>query len=112
MRKYIWTFVIVVALADAGFTWACRQSAPDWESNPAAVAVMSWLGAPGAIAYRFLWLAFAACMARTKTRLSWLVTPVWCAGHLYLLVILCQSLPYAPAIAGDPRSVPVETCSR
>jgi hypothetical protein len=99
MKKYVWCFVIAVAIADSAFTWACRHSALEWESNPVATVVISLLGAPGAIAYRFAWLAFAGSMARTKTRLSWAVTPVWGLGHLYLLVILCQALPYALEIA-------------
>jgi hypothetical protein len=100
MNRFVWSFVIVVALADTVFTWICRTSALDWEANPAAGAVMSWQGAPGAVAYRLAWLAFAARMSRTKTRLSWLVTPVWGLGHLYLLVILCQAMPYMFIIAG------------
>ena len=35
-----------------------------------------------------------------RTRLSWMVTPVWGFGHLYLLVILRRVLPYALVIAG------------
>jgi hypothetical protein len=100
MKKYVWSFVIAVTLADSAFTWVCRHSALEWESNPAATAVISWLGVPGAIAYRFACLAFAGSMARTKTRLSWVVTPVWGIGHLYLLVILCLAFPYALVIAG------------
>jgi hypothetical protein len=99
MKKYVWSFVIAVTVADSAFTWVCRDSALEWELNPAATAVISWLGVPGAIAYRFACLAFAGSMARTKTRLSWVVTPVWGIGHLYLLVTLCQVLPYALVIA-------------
>jgi hypothetical protein len=100
MKKYIWSFVIAVAVVDSAFTWKCRDTALEWEANPAATTVISWLGAPGAIAYRFGCLAFAGSMAQTRTRLSWLVTPVWGIGHLYLLVILCRVLPYALVIAG------------
>jgi hypothetical protein len=100
MKRFTWSFVIAVALADSAFTWVCRHSALEWESNPAATAVLSCLGAPGAVAYRFACLAFAGGMARTKTYLSWMVTPVWGLGHLYLLAILCRALPYALVIAG------------
>ena len=100
MKKYVWSFVIAVTVADSAFTWVCRRSALEWESNPAASAVISWLGAPGAIADRFACLTFAASMARTKTRLSWVVTPVWGIGDLYSLVILCPASPYALVIAG------------
>jgi hypothetical protein len=99
MKKYVWSFVIAVTMADSAFTWVCRHSALEWESNPAASAVISWGGAPGAIAYRFACLTFAGSMARTKTRLSWAVTPAWGIGHVYLLVILCRALPYALVIA-------------
>jgi hypothetical protein len=100
MKKYVWSFVIAVSLADSAFTWVCRDSALEWEENPVAIAVISRLGAAGAIAYRFACLAFAGSMARARTRLSWMVTPVWGLGHLYLLVILCRVLPYALVIAG------------
>jgi hypothetical protein len=100
MKKYVWSFVIAVAMADSAFTWVFRHSALEWESNPAATEIISRLGAPGAIAYRFACLAFAGSMARTNTRLSWVVTPVWGIGHLYLLVVLCRALPYALVIAG------------
>ena len=100
MKKFVWSFVIAVTVADSVFTWVCRRTALEWESNPAATAVMSKLGAPGAIAYRFACLAFAGSMARTKTRLSWAVTPVWGVSHVYLLVALGRALPYALTIAG------------
>jgi hypothetical protein len=99
MKRFVWSFVIAVSVADSAFTWACRDSALEWEANPAATTIISWLGAPGAITYRFACLAFAGSMARTKTRLSWMVTPVWGIGHVYLLVILCRILPDALVIA-------------
>jgi hypothetical protein len=99
MRYWLWVFILAVAVADASFTWRCRESVAEWESNPVATWVFRWGGALGAIAYRGLWLAFAAAIARVKSRLSWLVTPVWAAGHLYLLVILLQTVPYAPVLA-------------
>jgi hypothetical protein len=100
MKRFVWGFVIAVAVADAAFTWACRHTALEWEANPAATEVLSWLGAPGAIVYRFACLVYAGSMARTKTRLSWMVTPVWGVGHVYLLIILCRVFPYALVIAG------------
>jgi hypothetical protein len=95
MNKYIWSFVILVALADITFTWACRNTAAQWESNPAAMEIVSNMGPGAAIAYRLAWLAFAGVMARTRTRFSWLVAPTWAAGHAYLLCVLVQSLPDA-----------------
>jgi hypothetical protein len=43
--------------------------------------------------YRASWFCFAWLMARTRTRLSWLITPVWGTSHLFLLVILLQAFP-------------------
>jgi hypothetical protein len=107
MRKTIWAFIVVVAAADVYFTWSCRDSVAEWEANPVAAWVNSWAGLPGMFAYRVLWLGFAAAMAWMRTPLSRLVTPVWGAGHLYLLVLLVQAYPHLPqlrayAIANDP----------
>jgi hypothetical protein len=95
----MWCFVVLVALADISFTWVCRKTAVEWESNPAASGILTNMGPAAVIAYRVVWLVFAGLMARTKTRLSWLVTPTWAVGHAYLLCVLIQSLPFAMVLS-------------
>jgi len=93
MKKLIWIFIVAVAAADVYVTWRCRDSVLQWEANPAASAVYRWQGVGGVTLYRSVWLAFAAAMAAAKTRLSWLITPVWGMAHVYLLIVLVQGLP-------------------
>jgi hypothetical protein len=90
-----WVFVVAVAVADAAFFWSCRDSAPDWELNPVVLLVLRCAGLVGVMVYRAAWVGFALFMAHTRTRLSWLITPVWATGHLYLLAVLmwsCQAV--------------------
>jgi len=100
MKKCIWAFILGVAGMDVSFTWLCRTTVREWESNPVAAMAYDELGAIGAIGYRALWLAFAAAMASTRNRISGLITPVWGVGHLYLLAALLQSLPFLKALGG------------
>jgi|SRR5262245_24761582 len=100
MKRCIWAFILGVAVLDVSFTWKCRDSVKEWECNPVASQLMERGGTTAVILYRALWLAFAACMATTKTRISALITPVWCLGHLYLLLVLLQALPWAMMLAG------------
>jgi hypothetical protein len=88
----IWTFVVGVSIADAAFFWLCRETATDWEVNPVALLVLRCAGLTGVMIYRAAWLGFALFMAHTRTRLSWLITPVWATGHLYLLAVLMWSV--------------------
>jgi hypothetical protein len=96
MKTCLWSFIFCVAIADMGFTWIYQDTALDWESNPVAAMALRCAGATGAIVYRGLWLGLAAAAARTKTRFSWLVTPVWSLGHVYLLAVLIQSCETFP----------------
>jgi hypothetical protein len=94
MKTCLWSFIIAVAVADMSFTWANRDTAPDWEANPVVAGMLHTGGVTGAIVYRSLWLGLAAVAARANTRFSWLVTPVWTIGHAYLLAVLircCES---------------------
>ena len=100
MNKLIWLFIIGVSLIDVGFTWECRKTMSQWESNAVAATIVEHGGAVGAITYRAGWLGFAGLMTRTKNRLSWLITPVWGLGHAYLLFILMQSVPFLSTLAG------------
>jgi hypothetical protein len=94
MKKCIWGFILAVAATDVYFTWEGRGSVGEWESNPVAEAVFKKAGILGAIAYRGLWLGYAGLLARTKTQWTWVITPTWAAGHLYLLVTLVRVYPY------------------
>jgi hypothetical protein len=100
MKNLIWGFILGVALMDVLFTWQYRQSALEWEVNPAASLVFQWKGVLGAAVYRAVWLGYAGVLARLRTRFSWLITPVWGAGHLYLLIVLIRSYQYMPALRG------------
>jgi hypothetical protein len=98
VKNLIWAFILGVALADVNFTWRCRQSVTEWESNPAASVIFEWQGVFGAALYRAVWLGYAAVLARFRTRLSWLITPVWGLGHAYLLIVLVQCYRYLPVL--------------
>jgi hypothetical protein len=98
LKKSVWMFVLVVAIADIAFTWEFRVSFSDWEGNRVAGWVFERDGVSGVVLYRALWLGFAWAMARSRARLSWLVTPVWGAGHVYLLVSLIRAYPYLAAL--------------
>ena len=100
MKNLIWGFILGVAFVDCVFTWECRQSVTEWESNPAASLVFQWKGVLGAVLYRAVWLGYAGILARLRTRFSWLITPVWGLGHAYLLVVLIQSFQYLPTLRG------------
>jgi hypothetical protein len=89
----IWVFITVVALADVYITWTFRSSVLEWEANPIAAQLFRWWGPVGLVLFRLGWLAYAKIMSRTHSRLSWLVTPLWGMGHLYLLVTLIQVYP-------------------
>jgi hypothetical protein len=52
MKKCIWTFILGVAAMDVSFTWQCRATVREWESNAVAAMVFDELGAIGAIGYR------------------------------------------------------------
>jgi hypothetical protein len=95
MKKLTWTFIVLVAVTDVAFSWQRRASAPEWEANPVASQVLQSTGFAGVVVYRAAWLGYAGVMARVKTRMSWLITPVWGAGHLYLLVLLLEAFHYA-----------------
>jgi hypothetical protein len=100
MSKCIWAFILGVSVLDISFTWRCRTTLTEWESNPVASAIGEHCGAPAVVLYRVGWLGFAGLMARTKNRLAALVTPVWGMAHLYLLFALVQVLPFLNALAG------------
>jgi hypothetical protein len=89
----IWVFILCVTVADTSFFWLGCDSAGDWELNPMALLALRWTGVAGVVLYRASWFCFAWLMARTRTRLSWLITPVWGTSHLFLLVILLQAFP-------------------
>jgi hypothetical protein len=90
----VWLFIAGVAVVDTGFFWVGRETAPDWELNPVALAALHCTGISGVIVYRAIWVGFAWFMARTRNRYAWLVTPVWATGHLYCLVVLLLSFRY------------------
>jgi hypothetical protein len=96
MNKWIWGFMLGVALVDVHFTWRYRETVAEWEMNPVACRAVQWAGVAGAAAYRALWLGFAGAMARTRTRLSWLITPVWGTAHVYLLITLIRAYQAIP----------------
>lgn len=100
MSKYIWTFIVAVALADVYFTWTCRSSVLEWESNPVASFACRQAGLWGAVLLRTAALAFAALIARLRSRFGWLITPICGVAHAYLLAVLAQSFLYLPALAG------------
>jgi len=100
MKKLMWAFMIGVAVLDVWFTWSCRSTVSDWESNPIAALAFQYLGVTGAALYRGFWLLYAALMSWTQTRYSWMITPVWALGHAYLLVTLLQSMQYMAYLAG------------
>jgi hypothetical protein len=100
LKKSVWMFVLVVAIADVAFTCEFRQSVSEWEGNRVAGWILEREGVAGVVLYRALWLGFAWAMARSRARLSWLVTPVWGAGHVYLLVSLIRAYPYLAALGG------------
>jgi len=89
----IWVFISVVALADVYVTWTFRSSVLEWEANPIAALLFRWWGPLGVVVYRVGWLAYAKIISRTHSRLSWLVTPLWGVGHLYLVIALIQVYP-------------------
>jgi hypothetical protein len=93
-----WVFITVIALADVYVTWTFRSSVLEWEANPIAALLFRWWGPVGIVLYRVGWLAYAKIMSRTHSRLSWLVTPLWGMGHLYLLVTLIQVYPALGAL--------------
>jgi len=97
-KPWIWGFMVMVALLDVAFTWQCQSTMSEWESNPVARWALHKAGSEATILYRVLCLAFAGIMSETRTRLSWLITPVWGFGHLYLLIILAQSYVYLPLL--------------
>jgi hypothetical protein len=98
MKKWIWAFVLLVACLDVEFCYKCRDSMPDWESNPVARWTFRSCGIPGVFGYRFSLLLFAVGMSWTRTRWSRLVAPVWGIGHAYLLVTLFLTGPYVGAL--------------
>ena len=100
MKNLVWGFILGVAAMDIAFTWECRDSAREWESNPIASFVLQSKGVLGAVVYRVAWLGYAGILSRLRTRLSWAITPVWGMGHLYLLITLIQSFQYLPALRG------------
>jgi hypothetical protein len=100
MKNLIWGFILGVAAMDIAFTWVCRDSANEWESNPIAALVFQSKGVLGAVVYRVAWLGYAGIMARLRTRLSWIITPVWGVGHVYLLITLIQACQYVPTLRG------------
>jgi hypothetical protein len=102
MKKWIWTFVALVACLDVEFFYRCQDSMLDWESNPVARWMFGSCGLPGIVLYRVSLLAFAVVMSCTRTRWSWLVAPVWGSGHAYLLVTLFLTGPYIGALRATP----------
>ena len=100
MKNLIWGFILGVAAMDIAFTCVCRDSANEWESNPIAALVLQSKGVLGAVVYRVAWLGYAGIMARLRTRLSWIITPVWGVGHVYLLITLIQACQYVPTLRG------------
>ena len=86
-----WVFVVAVSVADAAFFWFCRDTAREWEVNPVVLLVLRCAGLAGVMVYRAAWVGFALFMAHTRTRLSWIITPVWATGHFYLLAVLMWS---------------------
>ena len=100
MNKCIWTFILVVAVADVYFSWSCRASVLEWEANPVAFFAFRQTGIWGAIALRVSTLSYAAVMARLRSRCGWLITPVCGTAHLYLLAALAQSYQHLAVLAG------------
>jgi hypothetical protein len=100
LSKWVWGFIVAVALADVYFTWQCQGTTLEWELNPVAVGVFHWGGVAGVALYRIALLVYAAAMSRVKTRFTWLLTPVWGAGHVYLLVTLARVYPYLSVLRG------------
>jgi hypothetical protein len=95
-----WAFIVAVACLDVWFTWRFQDSVGEWEANPVARTVFRCEGVAATAVYRALWLAYAGLMARAKTRLGRLVTPVWGAGHVYLLIVLAQCYTHLAAACG------------
>lgn len=88
MKRIAWCLILAVLVLDCYYTWSRRDTAKEWEVNPVASVVLGTMGVLGAIVYRIGWCAFAAVLAMTRTRLSWLITPVWFTGHCYLAWVL------------------------
>jgi hypothetical protein len=91
MKKCIWIFILIVAVADVYFSWSCRASLLEWEANPVAWFACRQAGVCGAIALRAITLGYVALMARLRSRCGWLLTPICGMAHLYLLTLLAQS---------------------
>jgi hypothetical protein len=88
MKKWIWTFTVLMAFADVCISYKCRDTMIEWETNHLVSLMLQSYGFAAVILFRVLLLAFAAAMSCTKTRLSWLVAPTWGVAHAYLLVTL------------------------
>jgi hypothetical protein len=102
----VWVFITVVASADVYVSWICRSSVLEWQANPVAALLFSWSGPAGILLYRAGWLVYARIMSGVKSHLSWLVTPVWGLGHLYLLITLVQLYPALAVLAARPEAGP------
>lgn len=102
MKKGIWTFIVAVAAADVYFLWICRDTAMEWEANPVARWAMLQAGVAGAVGLRLGVLGYAWAMTQVRSRLGWLVTPVWGLVHVGLLVVLMQSYAAAGMVPGLP----------
>jgi hypothetical protein len=94
LTTWVWGFIVAVAVADVYFTWECQGTTLVWELNPVAVGIFQSGGVVAVALYRVGLLAYAAAMSCVKTRFTWLVTPIWGAGHLYLFLILVRVYPY------------------
>lgn len=100
MKKYIWIFILTVAVADAYFSWSCRTSFLEWEANPVASFACRQTGIWGVLVLRALTLGYAALMASFRSRCGWLIAPACGMAHLYLLTVLAGCYRHLGALAG------------
>jgi len=96
--KLVWLFILAVALWDVGTAWRFRATLPEWEANPAALAVYRLGGITALVIYRTGLLAFAWRASRLPARSAGLVT--WTAGlvHLALAVQLLRAWDELPKL--------------
>jgi hypothetical protein len=100
LKIVAWAFILFVALADITFTSMCRNVPPEmWEDNEVVRWLMLSYGAAGAIIFRLGILGFVGIMACTKSRISWLVTPVWTMAHIYVAICLVLVFPCVKIMA-------------
>jgi hypothetical protein len=92
MKPLAWMLVWVIAVIDVLFAYRCRHTFCEWEMNPVAVVVCSFVGIWGVIFFRFAILAAVTtvfCMAvrskKCRPVFANALLTVWVSGHLALL---------------------------